>query len=146
MDIITGTNEDGDLVVIVPAKDFSLDYVLKNAVPKNVSGARLANSSKLPDIDLRAAWKDDGKDVVIDMDKAKSIAHDLRRFKRDEYFEPRLEIIRKDSMGIPLKSGESAASAKAENKAYKDSDDILQNDIDNSSESELLLIVKQLKG
>lgn len=146
MDSIILENKDGSVDIMIPAKGYSLDQLIKNNIPDSVVNYRKADSSTFPDRDLRKAWCAAGDGVAVDIAKARDIANDLRRKKRSEYFEPRLEIIQKDAMGIPLKSGESAATAKAENKAFKDKDDSLQSDIDNSSESELLSIVKQLKG
>lgn len=62
--------------------------------------------------------------ITINIDKAKAIAHDVRRAKRAEEFAPLDEIIAKQ---IP---GKSAADAEADRQAIRDADAALQVEID----------------
>ena len=61
--------------------------------------------------------------ITINIDKAKAIAHDVRRAKRAEEFAPLDEIIAKQ---IP---GKSAADAEADRQAIRDADAALQLEI-----------------
>lgn len=61
--------------------------------------------------------------ITINIDKAKAIAHDVRRAKRAEEFAPLDEIIAKQ---IP---GKSAADAEADRQAIRDADAALQVEI-----------------
>lgn len=62
--------------------------------------------------------------IKINIDKAKTIAHEVRRAKRAEEFAPLDEVIAKQ---IP---GKSAAEAEAERQAIRDADAVLQAKID----------------
>lgn len=62
--------------------------------------------------------------IKINIDKAKTIAHEVRRAKRAEEFAPLDEIIAKQ---IP---GKSATDAEAERQAIRDADAALQAKID----------------
>lgn len=62
--------------------------------------------------------------ITINIDKAKAIAHDVRRAKRAEEFAPLDEIIAKQ---IP---GKSATDAEADRQAIRDADAALQVEID----------------
>lgn len=62
--------------------------------------------------------------ITINIDKAKAIAHDVRRAKRAEEFAPLDEIIAKQ---IP---GKSAADAEADRQVIRDADAALQVEID----------------
>ena len=62
--------------------------------------------------------------ITINIEKAKAIAHDVRRAKRAEEFAPLDEIIAKQ---IP---GKSATDAEADRQAIRDADAALQVEID----------------
>jgi hypothetical protein len=61
--------------------------------------------------------------ITINMDKAKEIAHNLRREKREEEFAPLDAIIMKQ---IP---GQSADSVEQQRQAIRDKYAVMQNDI-----------------
>lgn len=62
--------------------------------------------------------------IEININKAKEIAHDMRRAKRAENFAPLDDIIAKQ---IP---GKSATEAEADRQAIRDADAALQLEID----------------
>jgi len=68
--------------------------------------------------------------IVINIDKAKNIAHDLRRSKREEEFAPHDAVIMKQ---IP---GNSAAEAEAARQAIRDKYAAMQVEIDAASTPE----------
>ena len=64
--------------------------------------------------------------IVINIDKAKGIAHDIRRAKRAEEFAPHDEVIMKQ---IP---GNDAVEAEAARQAIRDKYAQIQTDIDSA--------------
>lgn len=70
--------------------------------------------------------------ITININKAKAIAHDVRRAKRAEEFAPLDEIIAKQ---IP---GKSATDAEAERQAIRDADAALQTQIDAAGTADAL--------
>lgn len=62
--------------------------------------------------------------IVINLDKAKNISHDIRREKRAEEFKPYDEVIMKQIPGTEFAQAEAARQAIREKYAQ------LQNDID----------------
>jgi len=133
------TYQHGDeLRVVIP--NYQAGYTVESIRAANPPEAVEVDSDALPSRVLRNSWKLENGAVTIDLPKAKEIAHEIRRAKRDEYMKANLELISKDAMGIPLKSGESAAQAKQDNAQYKSTvDDVMQLAIDNATnESEIL--------
>lgn len=72
--------------------------------------------------------------IVINIDKAKNIAHDLRRIKREEEFAPYDAVIMKQ---IP---GNNAAEAEAARQAIRDKYAAMQTEIDAASTPEEIKI------
>lgn len=68
--------------------------------------------------------------IVVNIDKAKNIAHNMRRAARTEEFKPYDEVIMKQ---IP---GNSAVEAEAARQAIRDKYTAIQNDIDSASTSD----------
>lgn len=73
--------------------------------------------------------------ITINLDKAKSIAHDKRRAARAEEFKPHDEVIMKQ---IP---GNDAAVAEAARQDIRDKYAVMQEEIDNASSPEELKII-----
>jgi len=79
--------------------------------------------------------------IRVNLDKAKVIAHDIRRTARAEEFKPFDEIISKQIPGLSLEQ------AEAERKAIRQKYDALQENINaTDSVDSLLEIVKELKA
>jgi len=68
--------------------------------------------------------------ITINVDKAKSIAHDMRRAARAEEFKPHDEVIMKQ---IP---GNSAAEAEAARAAIREKYSVMQSEIEAASTPE----------
>lgn len=62
--------------------------------------------------------------LIIDIDKAKNIAHDMRRAAREEEFKPLDAVIMKQIPGV------DAAQAEADRQAIRDKYAAMQADID----------------
>lgn len=77
--------------------------------------------------------------IIINIDKAKTISHDIRRQKRAEEFQPLDEVIMKQ---IP---GTNVQEVEAQRQAIRDKYAEIQNNIDNATDSDALLnIVKNI--
>jgi len=70
--------------------------------------------------------------IVINIDKAKGIAHDIRRAKRAEEFAPYDEVIMKQ---IP---GNDAVEAEAARQAIRDKYDTIQTNINDATNADAL--------
>ena len=130
---------NGVLHRVVPSPDVSMAVVIKRSIPEGVEFKTMDNDT-MPSHVFRNSWKVSADKVVLDIPKAKEIAHVIRREKRDEAMKANIELIQKDAMGIPLKASESVVDAKKANADYKkDIDDVMQTTIDAAkSESGLL--------
>lgn len=79
--------------------------------------------------------------ITINLNKAKTIAHDIRRQKREEEFEPLDQLIMKQIPGIDVQAVE------AERQAIRDRYTELQTAIDSAENSdELLTIVNNISS
>ena len=67
--------------------------------------------------------------IVVNIDKAKTIAHDMRRAKRAEEFAPLDEVIMKQ---IP---GTDVAAVEAQRQAVRDKYAAIQSNIDSATDS-----------
>jgi hypothetical protein len=102
---------EGGVAVIIPAE--SVEAALKD-VPAGVDYEIIEEGSLPADRFFRNAWvKGTGK-VDIDLDRARSVGHDIRRQKRAEEFAPHDEVIAKQ---IP---GKDAAQAEAKRQKIRD--------------------------
>lgn len=80
----------------------------REVTPEGITGWREIQVSDIPaDRTFRSAWK---ADLTHDIEKCKTIAHDMRRKKRDEEFAPHDKII---SLQIPGRSHDDAEAARA---------------------------------
>ena len=70
--------------------------------------------------------------IVINIEKAKGIAHDIRRAKRDEEFAPYDEVIMKQIPDV------NATEAEASRQAIRDKYATIQTNIDSISDVESL--------
>lgn len=132
--------ENDFLCEVIPNERLTIDdMIVGRNIPKNVPFEKVEHDS-LPSTVLRGAWKLNGSSVDVDIPKGKEIAHGVRRSKREEFMADNSDLIQRDSIGIPLKPGQSATAAKLANKNYKqDVDDVMQVAIDAATdEAELL--------
>lgn len=70
--------------------------------------------------------------ITVNIEKAKSIGHDIRREKRNEEFKPFDDIIAKQ---IP---GKDAAEAESKRQEIRDRYAVIQNNIDESNDIEAI--------
>jgi hypothetical protein len=75
--------------------------------------------------------------ITINLDKAKTISHDLRRQRRAEEFAPLDEVIMKQ---IP---GTDVQAVEAQRQAVRDKYAVLQSNIDSAEDPDALLAVIQ---
>ena len=85
-----------------------------------------------PARDFRGAWVLSGTEVVEDVTKAKEIAHEKRRAKRDELFAPHDEIIMKQ---IPGKDANAVEQARAD---IRSNDALVQDTINLASDMQTI--------
>jgi hypothetical protein len=124
MNRIIYQNETGGVAVIIPAE--SVELALKD-VPEGVHYEIVTTDNIPSDRFFRNAWvKGTGK-VDIDLDRARSVGHDIRRQKRAEEFQPFDEVIAKQ---IP---GKDSAQAEEARQAIRDKYTEVQDAIDAAS-------------
>jgi hypothetical protein len=114
-------NESGGVSVIVPTG--SVELALKD-VPEGVPYEIVFADDIPSDRYFRNAWVADGAAVAVDLGKAKTIGHDIRRQQRAEEFQPFDEIIAKQ---IP---GADALEAEANRQVIREKYALIQEVID----------------
>ena len=112
--IVYQQNDSVSIVCPTPdfLKDHSIDDVIRISVPSNVQ-SKIIDRSLIPkDVEFRGAWKFSSENGIdIDFDKAKSIAHDIRRAARSAEFAPHDEVIMKQIPGVDAQAAEAARQA-----------------------------------
>lgn len=130
--IIYSTPEGG-AAVIIPAPGATLEEVI-TAVP-DATPYDVVDVAVIPtDRTFRNAWEKSGAAIVHNVDKARGMAHDMRRAKRAEEFRPYDEII---SLQIP---GKSLTDAETARQAIRDKYAVMQSQIDAA------VTVEEIKG
>lgn len=120
---------DGGMAVIVPAPNcgLTIEQIALKDVPPGVP-YDIVDAADIPDDrTFRGAWTKQGAAVEHDMDKAKLIAHDLRRAARADEFAPLDEVIAKQ---IP---GSDAAEAEAGRQLIRIKYDAMQTAINSAT-------------
>jgi hypothetical protein len=123
--IFSGSN--GRAVILVPYVDcgLTLEQIIKKDVPKEALDAEIVDVSVIPtDRTFRNAWVKQKGRVGVDLEKAKIIAHDIRRRLRSEEFKPYDDVIARQ---IP---GTSATDAEAARQLIRDKYAAIQSQID----------------
>lgn len=127
--------------VVIPFPGYLVDHTIEDVAKKDVPKGlpyRIVNRAELPQhIVFRGAWE--YEPLQINPDKAKIIAHGIRRQKRSEEFAPLDDLISKK---IPnVNEGEIERQRQQIREKY----DAIQSDIDACSDIESLVqIVKKL--
>lgn len=117
-------NESGNVSVIVPTGELSIQEVAAKDVPQGVA-YEIVDASVIPsDRFFRAAWKLGNGCVEHDLDQCKTIGHEKRRAMRAEEFKPHDEVI---ALQIP---GKNAAAAETERQKIRTKYEAMQNQID----------------
>jgi hypothetical protein len=123
------TDAQGNLCFVIPLEG-SIEEVVANDLPAGVDYVVVDESEIPTDRTFRGAWTRSGNSVTHDLDKCKTIGHDIRRRKREEEFAPHDEVIIKQ---IP---GSAFTSAEASRQAIRDKYAVVQTDIDNATSPE----------
>lgn len=113
-------NSEGGVAVIIPTE--SVELALKD-VPEGVAYKIVEDAAIPSDRYFRNAWVADGAAVAVDLGKAKSIGHDIRRTKRAEEFAPHDEVIAKQIPGVDAAEAEEARQAIRDK--YSDIQDVI---------------------
>lgn len=124
--VIIYTNESGGVSVCTPTGEMPIEYVKIKDTPENsiiVDQAALPNEHGI----FFNAWQLDGSVVSVNLNKAKTIAHDKRREARAAEFKPYDEVIMKQ---IP---GNDATAAEAARQVIRDKYAAMQTAIDAAS-------------
>ena len=134
--IIAYKTPENTVSIVVPTGELSIENVASKDVPPNTP-YKILNRSEVPsDRTFRNAWEFNNG-IQINMNKAKNIAHNIRRSRRAEEFNPYDEVIMKQ---IP---GNDFTKAEEERQKIRDKYSKLQEDIDNAETPEEL---KELLG
>lgn len=126
--------EDGSLAVLIPAPDceLTIEEIAAKDVPDGVEHHVVAASEIPGDRLFRGAWALQGKAVAVDVEKARGIAHGIRRQRRLEELAPHDELMAKRIPGVDLEAVE------AQRQAIRDRHAALQDAIDAAGTAEEL--------
>lgn len=131
MKCIIFKNNDGGISIVSQVLDgeFSAENLAKNNVPTGAIYSAIDMAYVPSDKTFRAAWEADFTTfepmrIIINMDKAKTIGHEIRRAKRADEFAPLDEQIMKQ---IP---GTDTAAVEAERQVIRDKYAVVQTQID----------------
>ena len=103
-------NAEGGISIVFPNNNsgLSIEAIAAKDIPTGVA-YDIVDVSIVPSNRIfRNAWDINSSKVVTDVVKAKVIAHDIRRTKRDEEFAPHDEVIMKQIPGKDLVAAEAA--------------------------------------
>lgn len=130
------TDSDGNLAIVIPTGEISIDEVIAKDIP-NDAEYKIVDEAEIPqDRIFRNAWKyDKTKPLDVDMIKAKNISHDIRRRERAKLFKE-LDV----QATIPSMSAE----AETKRQAIRDNDAIKQQNIDLATTPEELKAILEL--
>lgn len=140
MQLIIYTNPDGGVSVVFPTSELPIEEVLARDLPPGVS-PELIEADALPSDRLfRAAWVQLGKAVVEDLERARTVAHGIRRSRRAAAFAPHDAAIARRLPGLD----EAAVEAKrGEIRAW---DSRIQDAIDQATSVDDLRAALAVKG
>lgn len=143
------TQDNGTVAIIVPAPEFieqfnSINEAMETLVARHSlhgTDYSVVDTSEIPsNRTFRNAWVKDARQVKTDIPKAKLLAHDKRRTKREEELKPFDDIIAKQ---IP---GKNASEAEVQRQAIRDKHALIQTNIDAATtEAQLLIQMELLK-
>ena len=139
--IVVYNNDENGIDILIPVLGYDLTFeeIVKKDVP-NGKEFIILDSSDLPKNNIfRNAWVLDSNNVIIDLEKSKTISHEIRRYVREIKFKPLDELIMKQIPNIDLN--------EVENKRQKirDEDTLVQLEIDKSIIiDELYLLVENI--
>lgn len=123
--VIVWSNENGAVSVCYPTGELPVDQVLEKDCPAE---AIIVNANSLPQNQgiFFEAWELVDNSVRVNLNKAKTIAHNIRRARRAEEFAPLDKII---AAQIP---GNDFAQAEAQRQIIRDKYSLIQQQIDDA--------------
>lgn len=97
------TKPDGGVAIIIPADcGLTVEQIAAKDVPAGAE-FEIVDVSEIPsDRTFRAAWEKGAAGVVINVEKAREVAHDARRAKRAAEFAPLDDAIAKQLPGVDI--------------------------------------------
>jgi hypothetical protein len=98
---------EGGVAIIIPTDELPIEEVAAKDVPAGIPYEIVSVDDIPSDRFFRNAWKANGKRIEVDIPKAKTIAHDIRRQKRDEEFKPHDDLIIKQIPGTDVAAVEA---------------------------------------
>ena len=111
------------VAITTPTGEVPIEQVAAQVAPDGIYA--IVDSSAIPtDRTFRAAWVYSPDGIEIDLDRAKAIAHDIRRRRRADELAPHDRVI---SLKIPGASADQAEAARA---AIRERYSIMQTAID----------------
>ena len=139
--VIVHTTPEGNLVVTYPVNpNKTIDEIASSVVPEGIEWFAVEEDDLPAQKKLRNAWEYDGG-VVVNISKAKTLTHSLRRKVRSIELAPHDDVIAKQ---IP---GTDATQAEASRQVVREKYAKMQNDIDACTTAEQLQsIVDSLIG
>jgi hypothetical protein len=126
MQVIIFSNDSGGVSVCFPADQSNIEEVKNKDTP---SGSIIVSLDSLPTFGdgFMDSWEIQGTSVIINLEKAKNIAHTIRRSRREDEFKPFDEIIAKQIPGLSFQEAETARQA------VRDKYAVIQEQIDGST-------------
>lgn len=104
-------NQRNGVSIIIPTDELPIDAVAAKDVPPGVP-YRIIDDCDIPvDRVFRDAWIYDDHEIKIDLNRARAIAHDIRRRRRAEELAPHDRMI---SLQIPGANTDKAEAARQE--------------------------------
>lgn len=121
--VIVWSNDNGSVSVCYPTGELSVEQVLEKDCP---STAIIVDASALPENHgiFFEAWELNNGFVNVNLDKAKAIAHNMRRVMRAEEFAPLDKVI---AAQIP---GNDFVQAEGQRQIIRDKYSLIQEQID----------------
>ena len=108
MNYIVYPNKNGNVALVIPTGELSIEEVAEKDVPAGVP-YKIVETEDIPEDDtFFDAWVMTGNGVEVDLNQAKQIGHDMRRAKRAEEFAPYDEVIAKQIPGQDMEAAEEA--------------------------------------
>ena len=126
--ILIWNDKSGNMIYTVPGTGKTPEEAAAKCLPSGTDYSIVEHTALPTEKGYRTAWEKNGDTVVINVTKAKAIAHETRRYNRWKEFEPYDEII---SLNIP---GQDATAAETERAKIRTKYATMQTNIDNATD------------
>ena len=108
--ILIWNDKSGNMIYTVPGTGKTPEEAAAKCLPSGTSYSIIEHTALPTEKGYRTAWEKNGDKVVINVDKAREIAHQTRREKRAAEFKPNDDIIALNIPGTDIKAAEDARS------------------------------------